>query len=168
MYPSYEFLKTLFNVSDETFLVLQKISKFKKIDKNTAVAKVGEIPSKVYLLTSGIMRVYLNSENGKEYNKNIFSPMSFVGSLTSIVRNTPSILTYETLTDCKVIEIDFRKIQKLCRSNLEVSNFYNSILEYVFALYEKRQLEFLTLNATQRYFKLRDRILFKYYSSSIE
>ena len=158
MNPNFVFLKKNFNITDDAFLKLKNISKVKHLKKNTAIAKVGEIPSKVYMLTSGIARVYLNAECGKEYNKNIFSPMSFVGSLTAIVRNIPSILTYETLTDCTMIELDFHKVRKLCRTNLEVSNLYNSILEYVFALYEKRQLEFLTLDATERYLKLQQRI----------
>ena len=158
MNPNFIFLKSHFNVTEETFLLLQKISKPISLKANIAIAKEGEMPSKVYLLTKGIIRVYLNSESGKEHNKNIFYPISFVGSLTALINNAPSELTYETLTECYLIEIDFAGLMHLCKTNLNVSNLYNDILGYVFASYEKRQLEFLTLDASQRYLNLRKRI----------
>jgi len=156
--PNFIFLKSHFNVTEETFLLFQKISKPISLKAHVAIAKEGEMPSKVYLLTKGIMRVYFNSESGKEHNKNIFYPISFVGSLTALINKAPSELTYETLTECNVIEMDFAELMHLRETNLNVSNFYNSILEFVFASYEKRQLEFLSLDATQRYLNLRKRI----------
>jgi len=158
MNSNFVFLQSYFNVTEDTFLLLNKISKVRTFKAHTAITKEGEVPSKIYLLTSGIMRVYMNSETGKEHNKNIFPPFSFVGSLTALINKSPSKLTYETLTECHAVEIDFEDLMNLCRTNLKVSNLYNSILEYVFTSYEKRQLDFLSLDATQRYLKLRKRI----------
>lgn len=158
MNKNFNFLKSYFDVTEDTFLLLNEISKRKTFKANTAIAKVGKKPCKIYMLTSGIIRVFMISEAGKEHNKNIFSPISFVGSLTALTNNAPSELTYETLTECNVIEIDFGDLMQLCKTKLKVSNLYNRILEYVFSSYEKRQLEFLSLDATQRYLNLRKRI----------
>lgn len=158
MNPNYVFLNSHFGVTEDTFKLLQGISRFKELKKHDTVAKVGEVPSKIYMLTSGIMRVYMNAESGKEHNKNIFSPISFVGALTALIKNEPSKLTYEALTDCKLIELDFADLMHLCNTNLKISRLYNRVLEAVFTSYEKRQLELLSLDATQRYFKLRERI----------
>mgnify|MGYP000748722520 CR=1 FL=1 len=81
------------------------------VDANMPLAKAGEVASKIYLLVSGLMRVYLSDEAGKEYNKNFFIPLCFVGSYTSLIKNEPSKLTYETLTECKLYEIDFKELK---------------------------------------------------------
>jgi len=155
---NFVFLNSFINISEETFGELQKISEFKVVKANTSLAKAGEVASKIYLLVSGIMRVFLSDESGKEYNKNFFMPPCFVGSYTSLIKGEPSKLTYETLTECKVYEIDFIHIIKLCKIDLEISNLYNKILEKIFMSYEERQLELISMNAKQRYLQLRKRM----------
>ena len=145
-------------MSEETFEKLQKISSFKYVKANTPLAKSGEVATKIYLLVSGLMRVYLSSESGKEYNKNFFIPLSFVGSFTSIIKREPSKLTYETLTDCKLYEIDFNEIVALCKHDITISNLYNKILERIFMSYEERQLELISMDAKERYLILRKRL----------
>lgn len=158
MNRNFVFLNSFINISEGTFGELQKISKFKVIQANTSLAKPGEVASKIYLLVSGIMRVYLSDESGKEYNKNFFIPPCFVGSYTSLIKGEPSKLTYKTLTECKVYEIDFNQFTQLCKTNLEISNLYNKILEKIFMSYEERQLELISMNAKQRYLQLRQRM----------
>ncbi len=158
MNPNFVFLNSFVDISEDTFNKLSKLSTFKRITANTIVTRTGETPTKYYFLVSGLMRAYLNSETGKEYNKNIFSPISFVASFTALINKKPSKLTYETLTDCKVYEFDYNKIMNLCETDLSVSLLYSRILERVFIGYEKRNLELLTLDATQRYIKLRKQI----------
>jgi len=152
------FLNSFVNVSEDTFSKLQKISTFKEIEATTIITNEGEIPEKVYMLVQGIMHAYINSESGKQYNKKIFSPNSFVGALTSMIKNKPSKLTYQALTKCKVFEVDFNKFMNLCKTDVNISNLYIKILERIFMQYERRSIELISLDATQRYIKLRQRI----------
>ena len=159
MNANFAFLNSFANIDEVSFSKLSKISKFRVLNKNTVLAKEGEIPSqKVFMLVSGIMRAYINSESGKQHNKKIFSPKSFVGSLTAIITNKPSKLTYETLTRCEAVEIDFSAFLELCKSDIKISNLYNKILENVFIEYERRNIELMSMDATERYKKLRKRI----------
>lgn len=80
MNPNFVYLNSLTDLSEETFNELNSLAKFKWINANTLITKAGEIPTKFYFLVSGLMRAYLDSECGKEFTKNIFSPMSFVTS----------------------------------------------------------------------------------------
>jgi CRP-like cAMP-binding protein len=152
------FLNSFTDVSDHTFDKLQKISIFKEIEAHTTITRAGEIPTKVYMLTTGFMRAYLSLECGKERNKNIFSPYSFAGALTALIKEKPSELTYETLTYCKGYEINFEALRELCKTDLIISNLYNKILESIFIAYEKRQLDLISLDASQRYLKLKKQI----------
>tara|TARA_R110000868_G_scaffold132182_11_gene342798 strand:- start:2190 stop:2777 length:588 start_codon:yes stop_codon:yes gene_type:complete len=155
---NFDFLNSFINVSEETFTKLQNIATFKVFDAHTEIAKTGEICTKIYMLVSGLIRVYLRAESGKEYNKHLYTPISFVGPFTSLIKKTPSKLTYETLTDCEVYEICFADIVNLRKSDLTISNLYGNILEQVFIKDEKRQLELISLDATQRYLKLKKQI----------
>lgn len=152
------FLNSFIDVSEVTYEKLQDISTYRKLEKNTAIAREGEIPTKVFMLLSGIMRAYVNSESGKQHNKGIFAPVSFVGALTSMIKKAPSKLSYETLTDCKVFEIDFVKFRHLCNTDVNVAKLYIKILEGIYMKYERRSLELMALNATQRYLKLKKQI----------
>lgn len=155
---NFEYLNSFLDISIETFEKLQKISTFKKVEANQPIARAGNISSKIYLLVSGLMRVYLSTESGKEFNKYFFMPLCFVGSFTSLVKQEPSKLTYETLTDCKLYEIDFDDILNLCKHDIEISNLYNKILEHIFIVYEERLLELISMDSKQRYLQLRKRI----------
>jgi len=152
------FLNSFVEVPDDVFNKLQKISIFKKVEANTGITRAGEIPSVVYMLTSGLMGAFLNSECGKIYNKNLFMPYSFVGALTALINNKPSEFSYQALTDCKGYEINFNALKDLCKKEIVISHLYNKILEKIFVAYEKRQIEIISLNATQRYLKLRHKI----------
>jgi CRP-like cAMP-binding protein len=158
MNPNFTFLNSFSNTSKETFKNLEKLSTFRRIKAKTIISRSGEIPTKYYFLVSGLTRAFIVSETGKEHNKNIFSPISFVASFTALINNKASELTYETLTDCKVYEFDYNEIMSLCKKDLSVCLLYAKILEQVFIGYEKRNLELLTLDATQRYLNLRKSI----------
>ncbi|MEC3907976.1 Crp/Fnr family transcriptional regulator [Tamlana sp. 2201CG12-4] len=154
MNPNLNFLNSFFDVSEETFSKLSRIAIFKKFDTGTQIAKTGEVPSKIYMLISGMMRAYLEDESGREFNKSFFMPFSFVGSFTGLIKKQPSKLVYESLTACKVYEINFEEFMKLCKEDINVSNLYNKVLEHIFIKYEERQLELISMDATQRYLEL--------------
>ncbi|MCB0382760.1 MAG: Crp/Fnr family transcriptional regulator [Psychroserpens sp.] len=156
--PSFDFLKSKFNVSKEAFFILKNIATRKILKSREKTIDQGGMSSKLYFLTSGLMRSVRVSELGKEYTKNIYSPISFLGPLSSILTQKPSLLTYEALTDCVVYEIDYYDFLKLTQTTIEISNVYNRILEYLFLIYEKKQFESISLNATERYQLLKTRI----------
>ena len=159
MNANFTFLNSFAKIDEESFKKLSKISKYKILKKHEIIVREGELSSpKIYMLISGVMRAYVNSESGKQHNKKLFASKSFVGSLTSIINKRVSEQTYETLTKCEVIETDFTAFLKLCKTDIHFSNLYNRILEKVFMEYERRNIELMSLDATERYMKLRKRI----------
>lgn len=159
MNPNFEFLNSFADIDRSAFEKLKKISSYRVLKKNEVIVNEGELPtSGICMLISGIMRAYMNAENGKQHNKKIFAPRSFVGGLTAIITNTPSRLTYEALTKCEIFEIDFKAFLELCKKDIKISNLYNHILEKIFIEYEQRSLELMSMDATERYLELRKRI----------
>lgn len=154
MNPVFTFLNLTTEISEDSFNLLKEITVFKELKAGTQISKIGEKPTSLYLLFSGIVRVYKLSELGKEYNKNFFLPMSFTGSLTALIKDKPSELIYETITDCELYEVNYSELIKLSQKNIQISQLYIKALESVFVSYEIRQLELISLNATERYKKL--------------
>ncbi|GAA4231824.1 Crp/Fnr family transcriptional regulator [Postechiella marina] len=150
----FTFLKTITEISQDSFNSLKEITEVKELKAGTQISKIGEKPTSLYLLFSGIVRVYKLSDTGKEYNKNFFLPMSFTGSLTALIKDKPSELIYETITDCKLYGVNYSELIELSRKNIQISQLYIKALESVFVSYEIRQLELISLNATERYKKL--------------
>jgi CRP-like cAMP-binding protein len=133
---------------------LKSISTYREFNANVQLEKSGKKPKKLYFLVSGVMRCYITSEKGKEFNKRFFFSQDFVGALTALIRKEPSQMVYETLTKVSLYEIDYKRLMELCNTNIVISNFYAKALEIVFMTYEKRQIDLISLNSSQRYLKL--------------
>lgn len=154
MSKNFEFLKSIGNISEESFRGLQLISEYKNITAGTQIVKLNEVPTKICMLVSGSIRCYMATEAGKEFNKSFYLPMSFVGSLTALIKRKPSSLIFETLSDCKVYELDYCQLMKLCDKEPKLKALYTKILEGLFIKYEKRLVEMISLDATERYLQL--------------
>ena len=158
MNRNFNFINSFINVSEETFLELDKITEFKKVKAGTQLVKLHEVPSKIYMLVSGVVRCYITTETGKEYNKSFYLPTTFVASLTALLKNKPSQFVFETLSDCKIYEIDYKKLMMLCQKHRAINNLYARVLETVYVKYEKRLVELMSLEAKDRYIALREQI----------
>ena len=148
----FDYLNSISKISEDTFEELQSISEFKRIPAGTQIIKLDEMTSKIYMLVSGVMRCFISTESGKEFNKSFYMPMSFVGSLTALIKKKPSLFTFETLTDCKVYEVDYYELMVVFKNNLVLKDLHNKTLE---GLYEKRLVELVSMDATERYLELR-------------
>lgn len=155
---NFDFLKSKFHVSKETFLILKNLASRRKLKVGENIVEQAAKSNKVAILTSGLMRAYCTLESGKEITKNIFTPIGFVGGFSSIVKNEPSLFCYEALVDSTIYEINFSEFVKISKTNIDISNLYNRILEFVFIMYETKQLESMALNATERYLILKKQI----------
>lgn len=154
----FTFLNSISDVSEETYLEFQKIANFKTVEAGTQIVKMNEIPTKVYLLVSGSVRCYLSTESGKEFNKTFCLPISLIASLTALLNKSPSVFTFQALTDCELYEVEFSKIMDLCNKYPFVNSLYAKVLEQVYVKYEKRLVELISLDAKDRYLELRKQI----------
>ncbi|MEN3322384.1 Crp/Fnr family transcriptional regulator [Mariniflexile soesokkakense] len=152
------FLNSYGNISEDVKEELLKISEFKSLKAGKQFVKLGEVPSKVFMLVSGIVRCYLSTESGKEFNKSFYMPLSFVGPLTALIQRTPSFFVFETLEDSEMYEVDYYKLLELCKKNESLNVLYSKFLETVYMMYEKRLVELISLDAKERYVELQKQI----------
>lgn len=169
---SFEFLNSIGDIPEDLFKELENISEFKRVGAGTQIVKLNEVPTKVYLLLSGVIRCYLSTESGKEYNKSFYFPTSFMGALTALVKKQPSRFVFESISECELYEVDYLQLMELYEKNTTLKVFYSKVLEMVYMQYEKRLVDLISLDATQRYLELRkqnpniDRLISQYHIAS--
>ena len=104
------------------------------------------------------MRSFVILENGKEITKSLFSDMELCSSLTALIKQKPSKLVYETLTDCDILELNFNEFKELSNNNIEILKVYVNYLENLYSRNEDKHLDVLSKDAKTRYLELRKRI----------
>jgi CRP-like cAMP-binding protein len=152
------FLNAFDNIPQDIKEELLKISELKTVKAGEQIVKLGETPSKVFMLVSGIVRCYLSTESGKEYNKSFYMPLSFVGPLTALIQRTPSLFVFETLEDSEMYVVDYYKLTDLYKKNELLRALYYRVLEVTYMMYEKRLVELISLDAKARYIELQKQI----------
>ena len=65
-----------------------------------------------------------------------------------------SLFIFETISDCKLYEIDYSRLIELCDKYTQLKHLYTKILETVYTKYEKRLVELISLDAKGRYIAL--------------
>ncbi|WP_445734856.1 Crp/Fnr family transcriptional regulator [Mariniflexile sp.] len=153
-----DFLNSFSGISEEIIGELTKISEFRKIKSGTQIVKLNEVPSKVYMLVSGVVRCYLITESGKEFNKSFYLPFGFFGPLTALIKRKACLFVFETLTDCQLYEVDYYKLMNLCKLDKSVNMLYSKVLEAIYIMYEKRLIALISLGAKERYLELKDQV----------
>jgi CRP-like cAMP-binding protein len=100
-------------ISDETWQAFKKICTLRSLPKGSFLYKVGELPTAFSYVFQGLVRCFVCDEKGNEYNKNFFDEGTFPGSMSALLTSIPSAVTFETIEDTLLIEINFLAYRKL-------------------------------------------------------
>ncbi|WP_340679049.1 hypothetical protein, partial [Paraglaciecola sp.] len=106
----------------------------------------------------GLIRCFVCDEKGNEYNKNFFDEGKFPGSMSALLSSSPSAVTFETIEDTCIIEINFLAFRKLLIEKDDLKLFQIYYLEKNW-LQEKdaRETEIVQDDATTRYVRFVDK-----------
>lgn len=122
-----------------------------KFKKNDYFAVEGEYSYKLAFLNTGVIRAFFRNKSGNEYSKTFFTPSNFVAAYSSITTQKKNLINIQCLTDCTVQVADFRKIISLYKEYPNFESLARVLAEYKFSIKEKREIELVTLEATERY-----------------
>ncbi|NRA56142.1 MAG: Crp/Fnr family transcriptional regulator [Gammaproteobacteria bacterium] len=139
-------------ISDQTWQAFKRITRFKSLIKHQIIYRAGEIPTSYAYIYQGLVRGFSTDDNGNLYNKNFFDQGAFPGSMTALLTATPSLLTFETLEDCLLLEIDFLGYRKLMveREDLKLFQIYYLEKNWLLAK-DAREISLVQQDATKRY-----------------
>ena len=90
------------------------------IPARTTILEAGSLATNLYLIRSGCARLWYNN-NGEDITLQFFMPGQVVASFDSILHNTPSELTLETILPTEVEIFEKRDIEETIKQNAEAS-----------------------------------------------
>ncbi len=145
-------LESYSTISDETWYDFKGISTFRSLSKHSYLYRPGEVPNSFAYVYQGLVRCFACDEKGNEYNKNFFDEGKFPGAMTALLSATSSALTFETIEDSLIIEIDFSAYRKLMIEKEDLKLFQIYYLEKNWLLAkDAREIELVQDDATARY-----------------
>ncbi|NHZ86339.1 MAG: cyclic nucleotide-binding domain-containing protein [Planctomycetia bacterium] len=146
-----EYLNKLLNFTENEMQVILSFFAEKKLKKNEYFATEGEYSKYFAFIISGVMRAFYRNIEGDEYNKTFFTNSSFVGAYSSLVTGQENLINIQCLTDCLLLKANFKRITKLYDSIPKIERLSRIIAEQFFVRKEKREIELVMLEASDRY-----------------
>ena len=118
---------------------------------NEYFVRENEVARKIAFLESGVVRAFFINQEGQEYNKQFFVGPSSIGGYTSLLTGKANLIPQQALTDCKIWSCEFRSLTDRYDRHPDLERLARKIAEYYFLEKEKKELEIVLLDASQRY-----------------
>lgn len=150
-YKLIDYLKSFVQLPNTYIKELEEQLTITTIKKGTIYIDKNAYSKKLGFLTKGVMRIYDIDESGHEWNKVFLSTPSFLLGNPNIEEK--SIHYLETITPCEVIEFPLDFIKESLNNNPKLREVQTKILLHLFEKKSKREYDFLTLTAKERYLK---------------
>ena len=151
----YEILNNISPISKELWSEIKYKFKEKTIYKNDHLFKVDEDVKDFYFLLNGIARYYYLTPEGKDFNKAFaYKKGHLLSSISSVIGLEKSPFSVEILSEeFTVLYIAYEDFISIANENLQWQKLTLKIYEHLIIKKERRESDFLLLNATQRYEK---------------
>ena len=148
-------LKTYFNsISALTDATWDKIAPFFKegrLLKNEYFAQENKTAHQIAFLKTGVVRAFFINQEDKEYNKQFFVGQSLIGAYTSLLTGSLNLIAQQALTDCIIYTCDYSSLTELYDEYPDLERFARKMAEFYFLEKEKKEIEIVLLDASQRY-----------------
>jgi len=129
-------------------------TQFQTVQKGHVFCDYQETGRNIYFLQSGIVQVNIENSRSDIRIVDFFFKDSFFGSYSSILESKPSDVQIVAATDCKVEVIFAEELFKAYETSLIANQLGRVETEKLYLKKVKREKEFLTLSAEERYINL--------------
>ncbi len=146
-----KYLNSILHFTESEIEAFTSLFSIKDLKKHEYFACEGEFSSDLAFLSTGIVRAFYRNNQGNEYNKTFFSKKGFVGAYSSLITDQENNINLQCLTNCSFFVADFSEIKKRYDTTPKIERLARILAEQFFVSKEKREIELLMLNATERY-----------------
>lgn len=147
----FDYLNSFANLTEDYKRMLITNSTIKHIEKDAIYFDKKTYSNKLGFLFEGIMRIYDTDNGGNQWNKVFLSTPSFLLGNPNFEEKSAHFV--ETITPCEVIEFPISFIKENFDTYPQTREIQTKILYHLFEKKSKREYDFLTLNAKERYLK---------------
>ena len=153
-----KFLSKFIDLPADLAVLFEDIITYAELEPFEFFIKENEQPTDFFIIKTGLIRSYLETEDGKEVTRHLFTPGNTAASLSSMVKKIPSDLNYQALTKVTGYKGNFIKFKKLTEKHHKLSILYIKMMESSYLKAESIILDISTNNATERYLILKEMI----------
>ena len=125
----------------------------KKIKKNEFMFREGQAGRELGYVIEGEMR-HFYTRNGEEKTTYFYFENSLVGPYISCVNGQPSLISFEALSDTRLLVFPYSALQSLYSQSHTWEKFGRLLAEYIALGLEDRMVGLLTLSPEERYVQL--------------
>jgi CRP-like cAMP-binding protein len=126
------------------------------VAKHDFFLRAGEVPRRIGLNVSGLLRLYYLDRSGKEHNKHFCVEQTCAISYSAFLQQMASRLSIQALEDCTLLVIDHEAYTRLLASHPGWQVAARKLAEMIFILKERREAELLQCTAAERYARFRE------------
>lgn len=146
-----DYFNTISKLNESTWDRILPFFKEERLLKNEYFAEVNKTARKIAFLKTGVVRAFFVNQEGKDYNKQFFVGPSMIGAYTSLLIENRNLIAQQALTDCIIYTCDFASLTCLYDEYQDLERFARKIAEHYFLEKEKKEIEIVLLDASQRY-----------------
>ncbi|WP_340075665.1 Crp/Fnr family transcriptional regulator [Leptobacterium sp. I13] len=122
-------------------------------EKKKVIVNIDQVCDMVYFINEGIIREYYLAE-GKEQIMRFYTKNSYVYSFVSYVKQIPSKLIIDTLTECKVLAFKRKSIMELYEKSPIFIDFARRLNRESFIFSSEKVESFILQDAKTRYLEM--------------
>lgn len=154
-YSLYPILNDISPISKETWEKAKPYCKIKTLPKGAHLFDIGDKVTEFYFLIDGLARYYYISDEGKEFNKSFAEKKGhLLSSISSVsMEGETSPFCVETLSNFTALYISYKDFIDLGTNYKEWNDLTLRIYERLIVKKERREADFLLLDAKARYLK---------------
>ena len=128
----------------------------KKVKKNEIITHFGQIERRAYFLIDGIIESSIEKEDDIRIIDFSF-PDHFICSYTSFLLQTPSEIQTIALTDCELEYLSKLDLEEAYKKSIVANQFGRYVTEQFFLSKLRKENDFLTKTAKEKYLNLLSR-----------
>jgi CRP-like cAMP-binding protein len=171
----YSLFKKVINenslVSEDALTEIITRFSLKKFNKKTLIVKEGSVCRQFFFINKGMIRTFVNHK-GNEVTTWVALPGTIETSAQSFLKEIPSEINLEAITDCEVLFMNRADYYFLIENNRSFNAFALQMLENFYLRVEDKFYSYLFLSAEERLKKMQtqfpdhfDQVPLKYLAS---
>ncbi len=115
------------------------------------LVRSGDSCDTLYLLDSGLVRLFYLTEDGRERNKAFYRSGQITGAVSAALTDSPAPFSIQCLEPTRAICFSYRSFSIAAQSDERIAALSRQLLTEAFIRNEQREAMLLTCNAEQRY-----------------
>lgn len=115
------------------------------------LVRVGEPDDTLYLLNSGLVRLFYLTPDGRERNKAFYRSEQVTGPVSAALTASPAPFSIQCMEPVEAICFSYRSLTEAASRVASINALHQRLLADAFVRNEQREAMLLTCNAEQRY-----------------